>query len=413
MCFALSCKKKKVTLLQDISASQDRDAAFLKEPRYVFTGETKTYDGVLLRRIRYTRAGLGGTQAGTLGGWIESVHNLPLSDEAVVLDSAMVYGAAVVFKKAIVSGHVVIKDRSLVYDEARIKDSVVLSEQACVYHKAEVSGRVQIKGYSKVYGAAKVTDSVFVEGVMPVGVRIGDQVRVYGGAKILGESLVAGRAQVYGLSEIRDKAKVYGSAQVFASAQVRGEGSVFDAAQVYGAAVVYSGDHFYLARLEKGKRLQEQLFDADNISWGAPNGSYVNSSKSRTYRLVGMVYGRAKVAATARIAGRVYDNADLSSAYNCTVYGSVYENAVIDLIAIELSGKGGVEIQAGASIYGTAQILGNRVFVATGVRVYGTARLYNKGMSYTDLSSLFFPDGTNIVEQDISFGISGSAGKRD
>jgi len=63
--------------------------------KYEFTGETKNWLGVTLKRIRLVVdiAALGLT-AGRLGGWVESEKNLQVSGNAQVYGDAQVYGNA-------------------------------------------------------------------------------------------------------------------------------------------------------------------------------------------------------------------------------------------------------------------------------------------------------------------------------
>lgn len=74
--------------------------------KYEFTGETKTFCGVELKRIRTlednTRYGVA---AGDLGGWIESEKNLEQSGNAWVYGDAWVYGNARVSGNAQVYGN--------------------------------------------------------------------------------------------------------------------------------------------------------------------------------------------------------------------------------------------------------------------------------------------------------------------
>ena len=63
--------------------------------KYEFTGETKIFFGVALKRIRATVAiEKYNIAAGELGGWIEGEKNLDQSGDAWVSDCAQVYGDA-------------------------------------------------------------------------------------------------------------------------------------------------------------------------------------------------------------------------------------------------------------------------------------------------------------------------------
>lgn len=73
--------------------------------KYEFTGETKIFFGVKLKRIRATVAiEKYNIAAGELGGWIEGEKNLDQSDNAWVSGNAQVYGNAWVSGNARVYG---------------------------------------------------------------------------------------------------------------------------------------------------------------------------------------------------------------------------------------------------------------------------------------------------------------------
>ena len=128
----------------------------MENKKYEFTGETKTFCGVTLRRIRALVTIIGVVNSGDCGGWIESENNL------------QVYGNAWVSGKAQVSGN------------------------ARVYGNAQVSGKAQ------VYGNAQVFDNVRVYG----NAQVFDNARVYGDTGVFGNTWVCGDAQVYGNAAI-------------------------------------------------------------------------------------------------------------------------------------------------------------------------------------------------------------------
>ena len=61
--------------------------------KYEFTGETKTWLGGTLHRIKAVIS-FGSVQAGELGGWIEKESNLDHVGDAWVYGNALVYGNA-------------------------------------------------------------------------------------------------------------------------------------------------------------------------------------------------------------------------------------------------------------------------------------------------------------------------------
>jgi carbonic anhydrase/acetyltransferase-like protein (isoleucine patch superfamily) len=161
--------------------------------KYEFTGETKWYLGLLLRRIRYL-------DDGTLGGWLESEANLSQECEALVLDEAMVYGDASVSGAALVRGEAVVCLGARVYgsavvsewaqvvDQARVYGDAQVSGNASVYDEAQVFDYASVFGYARVYGAAKVRGTAAV----------GDEAKARGNAELGGNACLGGRAVVTG-----------------------------------------------------------------------------------------------------------------------------------------------------------------------------------------------------------------------
>ena len=78
--------------------------------KYEFTGETKTFLGRELRRIK-ALASFSDVAAGEIGGWIENESNLSQTGDAWVYgnarayDNALVFGNARVYGKALVFGN--------------------------------------------------------------------------------------------------------------------------------------------------------------------------------------------------------------------------------------------------------------------------------------------------------------------
>ena len=77
----------------------------MENKKYEFTGETKTFCGVTLRRIRALVTIIGVVNAGDAGGLIESEKNLQVYGDAWVSGNAQVYGDALVSGNAQVSGN--------------------------------------------------------------------------------------------------------------------------------------------------------------------------------------------------------------------------------------------------------------------------------------------------------------------
>ena len=78
--------------------------------KYEFTGETRTWTGRTLHRIRAVRD-FGDVKAGDLGGWIEKESNLSNDGDARVSGDAEVSGNAMVYGNAMVSGNARVSGR--------------------------------------------------------------------------------------------------------------------------------------------------------------------------------------------------------------------------------------------------------------------------------------------------------------
>ena len=101
----------------------------MAERKWEFTGETKVYFGITLKRIRAVvefkpKCGIF-IHKGELGGWIEKESNM--YGDAWVSGNAKVYGDAEV------------------YDNAWVYDNAEVSGNAWVYVNAKVSGNAKVK----------------------------------------------------------------------------------------------------------------------------------------------------------------------------------------------------------------------------------------------------------------------------
>ena len=119
--------------------------------RYRFSGETKLVDGILVHRIEAMLEIQEWSlyiEPGELGGWVQSVDNLPqndsswVADDAVVMEGASVENSAVVFDRAVIRGNALIDGGARVYDDV------------------EISGDVRVRGI--VRGKAKLTGNTYV-----------------------------------------------------------------------------------------------------------------------------------------------------------------------------------------------------------------------------------------------------------
>ena len=122
----------------------------MENKKYEFTGETKTFCGVTLRRIRALVTIIGVVNSGDCGGWIESENNLQVYGNAWVSGNARVYGNAQVSGKAQVYGNAQVFDNVRVYGNAQVFDN------ARVYGDTGVFGNTWVCGDAQVYGNAAI-----------------------------------------------------------------------------------------------------------------------------------------------------------------------------------------------------------------------------------------------------------------
>ena len=93
-------------------------------PKYEFTGETKNFEGRIVRHIRRL-------SDGKIGGWIEKEENLSqegncwVDDNAVVCDDAQVYGNAKIYGDGWVGDYSKLYDNTNVFDYAGLKKKVL------------------------------------------------------------------------------------------------------------------------------------------------------------------------------------------------------------------------------------------------------------------------------------------------
>lgn len=122
-----------------------------KGKKYEFTGETKYFQGHLLRRIRYTQK-FSAVSLGELGGWIEHEDNLSHEGNCFVKQEAMVFGNAKVIQNAWIFANSIVKDNAI------IKNDAVLDEEVVVGADTVVAGHAWIGGDSTVYFYQNVED---------------------------------------------------------------------------------------------------------------------------------------------------------------------------------------------------------------------------------------------------------------
>lgn len=186
--------------------------------KYEFTGETKDWHAVTLRRIRRLADGV-------LGGWIEDERNLSHLKTAWVGGEAMVWQKALVYGDAQVSGTARVYGKAIVCDYAQIYDNALAFDRSHLFDNVQIFGHAQVHGDAWLRGNARVYDSA----------------QVYQRAAVQDEATVCGSARIYGNAQASGYARVYDYAQVSGNARVNGNAQVYDVAQVSGDAYV-SGD---------------------------------------------------------------------------------------------------------------------------------------------------------------------------
>lgn len=116
--------------------------------------DTKQIDGRTLYRIQAVRD-FASIATGTLGGYIESEHNLQHFGTSWVFDEACVYGDAIVMDDACVYGQSIVKDNAFVGEHAAVYGQSVVGKHAFVcesgaVYNATIESTV-VKGYDRVY----------------------------------------------------------------------------------------------------------------------------------------------------------------------------------------------------------------------------------------------------------------------
>ena len=115
----------------------------LESEKYVFTNETKEYDGQTLYRIRALKD-FGNVKAGELGGFVSGEHNLSQEGDCWVDYFATVTHNARITDNAIVSG------KALVTDNAQITENVIIDDHVKIAGDVKLSGYAQIKGFAYI-----------------------------------------------------------------------------------------------------------------------------------------------------------------------------------------------------------------------------------------------------------------------
>ena len=93
--------------------------------KYELTEETMEFEGHTLRRIRFLKD-FDIIGAGSLGGWIESEHNLSHEGKCRVTMNAKVFGNARIEGNAKITNNAVIKDNALIKGSTFVIDTSIV-----------------------------------------------------------------------------------------------------------------------------------------------------------------------------------------------------------------------------------------------------------------------------------------------
>ena len=133
----------------------------MSNKKYEFTGETKDWEDRTLRRIRRI-------SDGTIGGWIQSEHNLCndprnlswVADEAIACDEAMVIENARMFDKSIAQNNTVL------CGYAKMQHNSWIRERACIKENATIEDFARMRDHSLLGGHASLSNMECLDGEM-------------------------------------------------------------------------------------------------------------------------------------------------------------------------------------------------------------------------------------------------------
>ena len=184
---------------------------------YDFTGKTKVVDGVTVRQIVATRD-FGDYEKGTVGGYIQSRHNL--------LGGSWVKGNAVVMENA------TLDQGAFAGGSARVKGNSRVFGSVAIIHEGEVSGDSVItaeveldEGAAIVIAVTSAVRDATISVVKGGHVGIAGSALVSDGATLIGGNiLVTGKSVVKEDSLVKGVVDIEGNACVCGGAQVVGDG---------------------------------------------------------------------------------------------------------------------------------------------------------------------------------------------
>lgn len=147
--------------------------------KYRLTDIKIEYKGHTLYRIEALKD-FGGIIKGTLGGYVEGIHNLSQDGVCWIANNAKVYDSAKVFEDAKIRDFAKIYGNARIYGNALVTDHVKIYDNALVCGLAWVSNNARIYDLTKIYGEIKINDNIIING----NIKIGCNLTIYGDAVI-------------------------------------------------------------------------------------------------------------------------------------------------------------------------------------------------------------------------------------
>ena len=169
---------------------------------FELTGETLSWEGRTLHRIRATRDIVFHlVNEGDLGGWVENPDNL--HDEAWVADEAKLCDNASMWDQSRMS------DNSIMYGQARMTDYSVMRNDSCMAGYSHMSNGASMhdsaymSDHSCMFGLSSMHDDSFMSGhsIMSGNSTMCGNSRLYGNASMSGDSYMSGNAVMSGDGE--------------------------------------------------------------------------------------------------------------------------------------------------------------------------------------------------------------------
>lgn len=200
--------------------------------KYELTDETITYKGHILHRIRALKKFLR-VEKGELGGFVESEKNLAQTGSCWIASNAKAY------------------------EEALVMDSAVLYEKAEVFGEATVSGYAHMEHQARAYGNACVADNACMYNVS----------RIYGSGCLCEQALLREHAKVYGIAAVANRAVIAGYARVNSE-------FINDPVYISNNAIISSySDYIVCGPLGENREIWTAYLSKGDIYIGAPSYS--------------------------------------------------------------------------------------------------------------------------------------------